>query len=423
MKYIDTLKRSGRNLRHAKMRTILTSIAIGVGGFTLALTLAAATGARQYSDKLVSANFDPNALAVAKDKNVFGGGASSSEPKEYSDNLGSMYGVQFKMLTQDDIAKIKAMKHVGTVIENYSTSAQFITREGAKKYVATLNAYDPGQKPELKAGSLSGGLADGMIVMPDSYLKPLQFSSARDAVGKTVTVQMRQPLGKTTVYTYKVVAVSTKSSLQLDFSGASLYVSQNDARTASNFVNQGTPEEGKVLNITAAAKGATPEEVKKELEDAGYVAKTSKDIQQLLNQIITVLQSIVLVFGLITLIASFFGVVNTQYISVLERTREIGLMKALGMSRRSVSRLFIMEATWIGFLGAVMGSVVAVALGSALNPWISDKLNFGDQSLLVFKPGQLIALVIFLMLVTTVAGLLPARKAAKLDPIEALRTE
>jgi putative ABC transport system permease protein len=131
----------------------------------------------------------------------------------------------------------------------------------------------------------------------------------------------------------------------------------------------------------------------------------------------------VLGFGVITLIASFFGVVNTQYISVLERTREIGLMKALGMSRRSVSLLFIIEATWIGFLGALLGSVLAVVAGSLLNPWISRKLSFGGEHLLIFKPSQIILLIAFLMLITTVAGLLPARKASRLDPIEALRTD
>ncbi len=421
MKFADMIRRSGRNLRHAKMRTILTSVAIGVGGFTLALTLAAATGARQYSDNLVAANFDPNSVAVARDKSVFG--ANGSGPRQYNDTLGSAYGMQFKMLEQKDIDALKSMSHVSSVIENYTTEAQFVTRDGAKKYTGNLNVYDSGQKPELTAGTLSNTLPDGSVVLPDTYVKLLDFKSSQDAIGKNITVQLRQPLGKTMSYSYKVVAVSTNSSLQLMSGSTNLYVSQNDARNSNNFVNEGTPQQGKLLNATVTAKGVTPDELKKELESKGYTAKTAKDIQQLLNQIINVLQIVVLVFGFITLIASFFGVVNTQYISVLERTREIGLMKALGMSRKAVSRLFMIEATWIGFIGALMGSVVAIVLGTSLNPWISDKLNFGDQHLLVFKPTQIVALIIFLMLITTIAGLLPARKAAKLDPIEALRTE
>jgi putative ABC transport system permease protein len=85
--------------------------------------------------------------------------------------------------------------------------------------------------------------------------------------------------------------------------------------------------------------------------------------------------------------------------------------------------LFIVEATWIGFMGALLGSVIAIGAGTALNPWISRKLNFGSEHLLIFKPSQVIILIAFLMLITTIAGLLPARKASRLDPIEALRTD
>lgn len=112
-----------------------------------------------------------------------------------------------------------------------------------------------------------------------------------------------------------------------------------------------------------------------------------------------------------------------MYISVIQRTREIGLMKALGMRRKDVSRLFRFEAAWIGFLGGAIGSGLAVVLGTLLNPWITNKLDFGTQKLLVFKANQIAILIVLLVLVAIFAGLLPARKAAKLDPIEALRTE
>jgi len=108
----------------------------------------------------------------------------------------------------------------------------------------------------------------------------------------------------------------------------------------------------------------------------------------------------------------------------LERTREIGLMKALGMRGRHVSRLFQFEAAWIGFLGGTIGALVAVAAGLALNPWITKQLTLGDGNyLLIFQPLPIVLLVIVLMAIAMLAGYFPARKAAKLDPIEALRTE
>ena len=117
------------------------------------------------------------------------------------------------------------------------------------------------------------------------------------------------------------------------------------------------------------------------------------------------------------------GIINTQYISVLERTSQIGLMKALGMRSRDIAKLFRYEAAWIGFLGGLLGVGLGLLLGYVTNPWITKTLDLGNNSLLIFLWWQLAVLIVALVIVAIVAGWFPSRKAAKLDPIEALRTE
>ena len=140
--------------------------------------------------------------------------------------------------------------------------------------------------------------------------------------------------------------------------------------------------------------------------------------------VVNILQGIVIGFGVLALIASVFGIINTQYISVLERTQQIGLMKALGTRGKDVGRLFRYEAASLGLFGGIIGAGLAIAVGMVLNPWITETLGLGDGNyLLIFEPLSILILILVLVIIAIVAGYFPARKAAKLDPIEALRTE
>jgi putative ABC transport system permease protein len=280
-----------------------------------------------------------------------------------------------------------------------------------------------GELPELRTS-----IEDDQIAIPEAYVELLGFDNPDETIGKELTIRLQKTTGVSTQqgkdFTYEVVAVVGRSATALTATD-SVQVSNSSARAMSNFSTEGTPSYQKYVIATASVvEGVDPAVVKAELVEQGYGVQTAEDLQSLLFTIVNTLQGIVIGFGILALITSVFGIINTQYISVLERTREIGLMKALGMRGRHVSRLFQFEAAWIGFLGGVIGSLLAVFIGVLSNPAITEQLTLGeDNYLLVFEPLPIVLLVVALMVIAMVAGLLPARKAAKLDPIEALRTE
>ena len=262
------------------------------------------------------------------------------------------------------------------------------------------------------------------IVKPSASLSAEEIASIL-ASGDITKITEALSGGEQKALTYKIVAVTGANSMSFSSSTAMSLVSKNDAKTIYDYTTKGTDSYEKYFGATAIVKdGTTPDAAKQKLQDAGYFVKTTKDLQALIFQIVDILQWIVAGFGILALIASIFGIINTMYISVLERTNQIGLMRALGAPARSLAKLFRYEAAWIGVLGGLIGIGLAFVVVLLLNPWINSALSLGDGNyLLKFTWWQAGLLLVGLVVVAIAAGWWPARKAAKLDPIEALRTE
>jgi ABC-type antimicrobial peptide transport system permease subunit len=118
----------------------------------------------------------------------------------------------------------------------------------------------------------------------------------------------------------------------------------------------------------------------------------------------------------LSVLVSFFGIVNTLVLTVFERTREIGMLRAVGMTRRQVRRMIRHESVITALIGAVMGIVLGVLLAVLL----ISRLEFVDFA---FPTTQIIVFVVAAVIVGLVAAIFPARRAAKLNPLEAIAYE
>lgn len=426
MRTTDIIRRAGRNLRQAKVRTLLTALAISVGAFTITLALAAGTGANQYAQTLIESNGDTGRILVIPKPNVAERSSNQQAvPQPYSPDRAM---VSQPVLYDKDIQRIAELPHVKSVIPQYQVQATYMQRQPqSKKFQTQLQVKTDNVKVDVVAGTVNqiNQVSEGNIMLPQSYLSSLGFSSAQSAIGQTIVLHFDQPsnpLGAGKDVTYTIGAVYTVSSNSLTVQNG-ITLSAADGKSIYQYQNAGSAaSEYNELNVEVDdAKNAT--QVRDAIDNLGYKAYSFQDMSQTLLQFISVIQWGVASFGALAILASIFGIINTQYISVLERTQQIGLMKALGARRKDIGRLFRYEAAWVGFLGGVIGTALALLVGLA-NPWIADKLSLEKgTNLLIFKPLYSVILILALMLVAVLAGYFPSRKAAKLDPIEALRTE
>lgn len=436
MRTTDLIASAVANTFRSKTRTLLTILAIFVGAFTLTLTNGLGTGINAYIDDTVSSVGASDVMTVtATPDDSAGFGPTDSGPAEYdpdaiaSAGLGAP-GQTVVALTPTDLDTLAAIDGVREVQATKSLSPDYIQAGDGEKYVVGAGSLVEGQTVPLSAGEApDDASSDLQLVLPVSYVEPLGFADDAAAVGERVMIGITDAQREEHVVEATVVGVA-EDGLAAP-TGASIV--PNAALTDELFQTQniGVPAEQVERYAQASVRfdpDATDAEVsalKERLADAGYTGTTVADQ---LGAFTAVVDGIVLVlnaFAVIALLAASFGIVNTLLMSVQERTREIGLMKAMGMGSGRVFTLFSLEAAFIGFLGSAIGAALAVVAGTALSGTLSGSLlaDLPGLTLIAFDPASIALVIVVVMVIAFLAGTLPAARAAKADPVESLRYE
>jgi hypothetical protein len=186
-----------------------------------------------------------------------------------------------------------------------------------------------------------------------------------------------------------------------------------------------TPEAFGLAALLQVDDKADIPRIKAEVEKIGLKPRSLEDHLGVMHSIFGMFQKSLVVFGGIAFVVAAFSIVNTLLMSVVERKREIGVLQALGATRRHIGLMFAAEAAAIGFWGGIIGTLVGWLMCQVGNLWASNEWpNILGNLEAFLPPGWLFpVLLVFTTLLGLVAGVYPAWRAARLDPVEALRYE
>lgn len=423
MKAWDLIKTANRNLFRNKLRTVLTVLAIFVGSFTLTMTNGVGDGMRDYVESQVK-NIDGDRVVMIR-KKIEGPGAQQNEAaveyKESPEADETAIDPNSVLFTLPQIeSQVRNIPGVVGVTPRFTPRGEFISVEGGKKYKLELGMLSEGLVAKTEAGNSISG--------PDQILIPVGLARTLDAdisnlIGKTATIGYKVADGSAKSKELKIVGVTTKGFMTNNnsFVGADIAKAIHDEQNAEKAADR-------FFNFTVRMDSSDPDkiaEVKKQLRDKGFEAETVADSRQRTYDAIGIFKTAMNLFAMVALLAASFGIINTLVIAVLERTKEIGLQKALGMGRGKIFAIFSLESVLIGFWGALLGAGVAIGTGLIANQVFVKfyARSFEGFSLFAFKPLSIAAIMLLVCGIAFVAGVMPAIRASRLNPIESLRYE
>ncbi len=434
MKLLDIIRTASSNTLRSKLRTILTVIAIFIGSFTLTLTNGLGSGISTYIDAQINNLGAKDVLVIqAGDSSVGGGDTSDSDkPKEYDASkkiATTSFGIATTVLTDNDIAKIKKVAGIKSVEPNLALAPDYIASGlNDKKYQISANPYITGTKVELASGEqLNNDSAEIDLLLPVEYVEVLGYTDNQDAINKKVEIGVTDGTGQQRKLTATIKGVQQKGVTNAGGMNTNtaltnaIYKAQTNGLPAST-INSYT---ALVAKFDANYSKEQIDSLKKDLKDKGYAATTFEEQIGSFKQVIEGIVLVLNAFAVIALLAASFGIINTLLMSVQERTKEIGLMKAMGMSSSKIFMLFSAEAVMLGFWGSFIGVVVAQIVGRIINSIVSNGIlkDLAGLMLLSFPLQSTVTIVLIVMVIAFLAGTLPAFRAARQNPIDSLRYE
>ena len=466
MKLGDLTELAARNLREAVLRNSLTTLGISVGVASLVALLSLGVGLQQLVDRSVArAGLFDTVSVRSRQSAPFGqpgGGrrnprdaAELAPPRPLDDAARKEIAALPNVLEvnpevrftaearREPISQLVMVSGMATSSQSSGTldglSGHFFSSPDAEETIVqgdlAKRLVDDGQAPNSLLGQqITLRFAQRQALPPPS--QQATSEAPNQAVGPD-----EEAMGFSIVPSEKkflVVGVTPTSDSgggPVGFNNSGMYlplavaeklqvVQQGDLRD----VSRATPSQGMryaALNIRASSPTAVAA-IEASVTHMGFAAFSLIDVTRNLRTFFAIFDMFLGIFGSLALAVASLGIINTLVMAILERRREIGVLKALGAADRDVRRLFFAEAGVMGLVGGVFGVLLGWVIGRAIQlaTMIYLKRQGVNPPNIWSVPWWLVlGAIVFAVVVSLVSGIYPASRAAQLDPVEALRYE
>jgi putative ABC transport system permease protein len=402
---IDVLEYAFSDFSSNKFKTMMSSLGIIIGVMAIVVVLTLGDGLSSgVSKQFGSLDLDQIIIIPSQTQSSgLSGSAANSpilSPAKFTDR-----DVSLLMSTSGVVEVNPRIVESGTVTsgkENRSLSVLGIRPASEKKLASTID------KGRFLSSSDIYSVVVGSKVANGTFTKLLR-------TGSVITIT--SPLtGKSHQYTVVGIMKESNGSLVTGDPNSDIYMT---AEGIKGFSNADSYNEILVRAESPTLAASTADNVKAALKrlhrNEGFTVVTIQSFSEAINSIFDYIKYILAGIAAVSLVVGGIGIMNVMMLTVKERTKEIGLMKAIGATTGNVRLLFLAESSMLGIVSGVIGLVLAFIIAAIVGSLIGMDMPV--------SLGNILIGIGFGFLTTTIAGVYPANQAAKLDPIDALRTE
>jgi putative ABC transport system permease protein len=423
----DLAKTSFNNLGRHRVRTALSAVGVTVGILTIVTMLSLGIGVQQeVTGTLASAGLETVRIRPATEE--------SSEFSRFLDPERTVLitpELVEEIRARDDVVEVNPYIYVPWGI-NVSLKIGDKTAQVSVDETSWIPSEPFTQPPELIAGAELADGAQGKIVVSSDALASMGYAdraAINELIGQEVALVLKAPRGDTQTVPLRLVGVF-EPKYGFDGPYFDTYINSADALVLKawwyNDPDILAHEGYDALTVKAASLNDAVQIVE-QFEEQGFEVTSLRTMLDMVNKTLIILQTMLGSVGGLALFVACIGITNTMVMAIYERTKEIGILKAIGASPGDIRLLFVTEAACIGLLGGIVGTIGGWLLGLGLNEGILAYLQSQEVPVtgtFFVVTGWLVALALaFAIVVGLLAGLYPAARAARLDPVEALRHE